>query len=691
MTTYNMFNYLPLKPENRELRLVRLQLPEIEQDVDNDSDGTKITLDLQHVSMNDETSYAAISYVWGSATPSEMIEIQVNGEPFPIGINLYTALTEFRRNRVDRWLWIDAICIHQSDEKEKSWHVDRMRDVFRDAELVYIWLGPSTVGSNVAMDFIARVGPRALDSGALALRKGEILLYHAVHEVEEYLKARSQAELEPVDPNQYTNNTVRLGNFIYDFIHEPGWGKVGENIRACDDDHLISGMQDLLRRDYWHRVWVIQEVTLAREAHVYCGGKTVTLDELDAVWSTLLFCSQNQPDELFPECQNLRTAFPGSLYPNKAMQIRQLHRLQDPHPPIRLVDILLHRYSAPHRHVYTASDPRDFVFGLLGVLSEEERLGMHADYSKATGHVLAEFTKAAFRSPRDRYGSRLSLADSFPKRNDAIPNYPTWVPDWETIGKYGLQPFPFSSDSECGAAGELRQPPDANDDSPEEVLRLRRHGCRVAVITEVMTPPEWTKPTKWPWDWKLKNLDNWLQSIREFTGLGIESGPAEDYIWRTLARKYEGKNFSPNGVNDWKEEQNHLVRKIMRREPIDIATLTKDEVDFFWKGPFAYYLDGWGVDKLEDRVKGLMHSWPKLILPLIDRTLFKTNKGMFAIGHRSVHPGDIVTLIWEVKSPIVLREREEGGFTMWGDAHVDGIMNGAFLETNPVHEEFRLY
>ena len=686
-----MFNYLPLKPENRELRLVRLQLPEIEQDVDNDSDVTKITLDLQHVSMNDETSYAAVSYVWGSATPSETIEIQVNGEPFPIGINLYTALTEFRRNRVDRWLWIDAICIHQSDQKEKSWHVDRMRDVFRDAELVYIWLGPSTVGSDVAMEFTARVGPRALDSGALGLRKGEILSYHAVREVEEYLKARSQAELEPVDPNQYTNSTVGLGNFIYDFMHEPGWTRAGERVETCGADHLITGMQDLLRRDYWHRVWVIQEVTLARQAHVYCGGKTVTLDELDAVCSTLFFCVQNEPDELFPECQNLRRPFPGSLFPSKAMEIRQLYRLQDPRPPIRLVDILLNHFSAPRRHIYTASDPRDFVFGLLGVLSEQERLGMHADYNRTAGHVLAEFTKAVFGSPTYRCVRDVNLDHSFPKQNDGITNYPSWVPDWESIGKYGIMPFPFSNHAEGGAAGELRQPLGMNDGTPEDALILRRRGCRVAVITEVMKPPEWTKPTEWPWDWRLKRLDKWLQSIRKFAGLGSESGPAEDYIWRTLARKYEGKGHSGDGVNEWKEEQNHLVRKIMRREPIDIATLTKDELDFFWKGPFAYYLDGWGVDKLEDRVKSLIHSWPKETLPLIGRTLFKTNKGMFGIGHESVKPGDIVTLIWEVNSPIVLREREDGGFTVWGDAHVDGIMNGEFLETNPVHEEFLLY
>lgn len=99
---HSMFNYLPLKPENRELRVVRLHPLKVEHDVDDDADGTKIALDLQHVSMNDETPYAAVSYVWGSVTPSGMIEIQVNDEPFPIGINLHAALTEFRRHEVEQ-------------------------------------------------------------------------------------------------------------------------------------------------------------------------------------------------------------------------------------------------------------------------------------------------------------------------------------------------------------------------------------------------------------------------------------------------------------------------------------------------------------------------------------------------------------------------------------------------------------
>lgn len=689
-----MLEYLPLNPANHEIRLVRLRLPEAEHVVGDDTDPDAVSLDLQHVSMNDGIPYGAVSYVWGSSLASDLIKISVNGQSHYIGENLHAALTEFRRQKVTDWLWIDAICIHQSDNEEKSWHVDRMRDVFREAESVHIWLGPGRVGSDIAMDFISRYGPRAVRCGAIDLRRetwfgGE---NDAVMRYLEQVKAQTQKAPETDSSDEagpFTATTVELAELVYDFIHEPAWRKSHEGQRTFAPDHLITGMRDLLRRDYWHRVWVIQEVTLARRGQVYCGTKTVSLDELDAVWTTLFFCVQREPDELFPECHNIRGAFPGGLYPNKAITMRLKHQFPRQEQPIKLIDILLNWGFAPHRYIYTASDPRDLVYGLLGVLPQTEKLGIHADYSMTAGKVLAQFTKAVLLSKDSRGG--LSLNHSFPKREE-IPDCPTWVPDWVTIGKYGCTPFPFNSGwDKYEAGGKLLQSPSPENDTLQEPMTLRRAGCRVAVVTEVMKPPEWLKPSEWTWDWSIKDHEKWLRDVKEFAGLGDETGPAEDYVWRTLAQKRKDCDPVGDGVNQWRDEHNHIVRKIMRREPIDPDKLSETEADFFRKGPYSFYLNAWGIDRMEDLVDRLMHQWVKKMLPREERTLFKTNKGMFAIGHTSVRPGDIVAIIWEVASPMVLRPRGEGGFTVQGDAYVDGIMHGEFLDTNPAHEEFVLY
>lgn len=93
-----------------------------------------ITLELRHASMKDGVPYAALSYVWGNVDDTE--EIEINSESFSIGRNLYASLHQLRLNGVGSWLWIDSICIEQSNNEEKSWHVDQMRQIFSHADLV---------------------------------------------------------------------------------------------------------------------------------------------------------------------------------------------------------------------------------------------------------------------------------------------------------------------------------------------------------------------------------------------------------------------------------------------------------------------------------------------------------------------------------------------------------------------------
>lgn len=67
---------------------------------------------------------------------------------------------------------------------------------------------------------------------------------------------------------------------------------------------------------------------------------------------------------------------------------------------------------------------------------------------------------------------------------------------------------------------------------------------------------------------------------------------------------------------------------------------------------------------------------------------------MFGWGHMTIRAGDIVVLLNRAKSPIILRPRDDasgGGFTFMGDAYVHGIMEGEFLRTLPVYEEFKIY
>ncbi|KAF2108132.1 heterokaryon incompatibility protein-domain-containing protein, partial [Lophiotrema nucula] len=86
-----------------------------------------------------DTEYEALSYAWGtSLVPHKII---VDGAPFYVTSNLYSALYELRQMERDRIIWIDAVCINQSDNIEKSTQVQMMRSIYSKASKTIVWLG----------------------------------------------------------------------------------------------------------------------------------------------------------------------------------------------------------------------------------------------------------------------------------------------------------------------------------------------------------------------------------------------------------------------------------------------------------------------------------------------------------------------------------------------------------------------
>jgi hypothetical protein len=97
----------------------------------------------------DIQEYAALSYTWGSeSTPCDII---MNGTKTEVTTNLYLALQDLRLQEKDRILWIDALSIDQSNEKEKEHQVQQMGSIYRNAERVMIWLGQATYETDYFM------------------------------------------------------------------------------------------------------------------------------------------------------------------------------------------------------------------------------------------------------------------------------------------------------------------------------------------------------------------------------------------------------------------------------------------------------------------------------------------------------------------------------------------------------------
>jgi hypothetical protein len=101
--------------------------------------------------------YNALSYVWGNAL--DRVTIQVDGKDFSITKNLWIFLdhhrkTFLRKKRLRALFWIDAICIDQENIGERSRQVEFMADIYKEAQIVLVWLGEGNSDSCVAFEAI---------------------------------------------------------------------------------------------------------------------------------------------------------------------------------------------------------------------------------------------------------------------------------------------------------------------------------------------------------------------------------------------------------------------------------------------------------------------------------------------------------------------------------------------------------
>ncbi|CVK91807.1 related to heterokaryon incompatibility protein het-6 [Fusarium mangiferae] len=98
----------------------------------------------------DGAEYHALSYEWEDESKNDPF-ITIDDHHVQIRMNLYDALNNIRKPTEDQWLWVDAICINQSDVQEKSQQVAMMGEIFTNAVGVISWLGPARDDSNLAI------------------------------------------------------------------------------------------------------------------------------------------------------------------------------------------------------------------------------------------------------------------------------------------------------------------------------------------------------------------------------------------------------------------------------------------------------------------------------------------------------------------------------------------------------------
>lgn len=146
------FRYLPLPPvaetgTTPPFTRILCLLPGAAEDPFN---GTLETVDVERC-----LPYEALSYTWGREDASDYL--WVGGVPLPLKPNLVAALRCLRLPNQARRLWVDAVCIDQADQDERSRQVRYMRLVYKHAARVVVWLGTRTPGVEAAFKAAERI------------------------------------------------------------------------------------------------------------------------------------------------------------------------------------------------------------------------------------------------------------------------------------------------------------------------------------------------------------------------------------------------------------------------------------------------------------------------------------------------------------------------------------------------------
>ncbi|CAI6335625.1 unnamed protein product [Periconia digitata] len=121
------------------------------------SSSEPIRCEIIHVNLESDPDFEAVSYTWaterGDDKKSEIIHCP-GGTVIPVTVNCAAALRQLRHPTHSRRLWIDAICIHQDNVRERMHQVGLMGGIYSKALRVMICIGDSETDYSSAFEYL---------------------------------------------------------------------------------------------------------------------------------------------------------------------------------------------------------------------------------------------------------------------------------------------------------------------------------------------------------------------------------------------------------------------------------------------------------------------------------------------------------------------------------------------------------
>lgn len=401
-------------------------------------------------------------------------------------------------------LWIDAICINQDDLQEKSEQVNVMHRIFTQASFVTIWLGKDD-GTGM--------------SAASAVRK-----LFSVIMLRDTLDGVGIEPYKPTDPD----NSQR---FSLPLITSEEW----------------LSLVALYLRQYFHRMWCLQEAVLPQHVVMYLGEHEIPWQEFMLVTEQLHMMQQKYA---IPPSTNFRPVYSAPIEA-EAHLISELRmrREIDKMPLERREDFVQKKMGArfwrgknkpssiPLLEMVTQTtsfecfDPRDHIYALIGMCDgHPESPQIKADYKKPYQELYADVMRLWFQQT-DRPDLEIvtSTRDSALRKDE---NLPSWV---FHFGLVGVAPFWRKS---YAAAGKESETFDYDRSTSGRSNELVLEGKRIDTINECATErPTDGQVTMFDFDPRWSRLALSLPQIYPHT-----REPRTEVLWRTLCSNVPSKD-----------------------------------------------------------------------------------------------------------------------------------------------------
>ncbi|PMD43638.1 hypothetical protein L207DRAFT_301603 [Hyaloscypha variabilis F] len=199
------FSYKPLDATRNEIRLINIHRRKPQTRADQPP---AISCSMKHVSLDSSPSFMALSYVWGD--PDITTPILIDGEVFNVTVNLWQALNHLEN--------------------------ELMKDIYSQADLVLVWLGPSGEYGEFVLEKIERVGLQMI-------------------------RIASAIESEEEDDAKVIKRINKEAK------------KLLTGSTNDDSDIPFHLMGHIFNRTFWERIWIVQEIYFAQCIVLMCGAK----------------------------------------------------------------------------------------------------------------------------------------------------------------------------------------------------------------------------------------------------------------------------------------------------------------------------------------------------------------------------------------------------------------------------------